>query len=209
VVNTIDSKTLRLIKVVFDRDGDGVPDGEFEATGEHPLWTSTSGWMLAEDIAPGARLQTLEGKGLTVLGTQVIPGFSETYNLSVEGVHTFFIVAGGSSVLVHNEPPRIHGIAPDWATKGVHVTSEGIELGIRGGGNAVKVVPIFSSENPAKLKSAIDNVETWLKNETWRGRLLEKARAATSYLGNGATPLERAASGSTRALEVTLERWCK
>jgi hypothetical protein len=165
--------------------------------------------VLAKDIAPGARLQTLEGNGLTVLSTQAIPGFSRTYNLTVEGVHTFFIVAGGASVLVHNEAPRIHGIAPDWATKGLHVTSQGIELGIRGGGNGVKIVPIFSGEDPRKLKTAIDNVETWLKNETWRGRLLEKARAATSYLGNGATPLERAASGSTRALEVTLERWCK
>ena len=41
-----------------------------------------------------------------------------------------------------------------------------------------------------------------------RTELLQKTRGATTMLGKG-TPLERAGSGGTRALEVVLERWCK
>lgn len=208
VLHTLNGKTMRLIEIAFDRNDDGVEDGSFAATGMHPLWTKNAGWVNVEDITAGDELQSHEGSTLKVLRTTTKQGYSETHNLTVEGVHTFFIVVNGTSVLVHNDPPRIHGFAPDWVTKGAHVTSEGIELGIRGAGNGVKIVPIFSGENPADLNRAIRNVETWLENDQWRGKLLDRTSAATKALGQGSAA-ERAASGGTRALETSLSRWCK
>jgi len=90
----------------------------------------------------------------------------------------------------------------------MHITSEGVELGVRGAGNGIKFVPIFSGEDPAALKKAIENAEQWLHNDEWRGDLLKKTRAMTDALKNGTTQ-QRTASGGTRLLEVSLERWCK
>src|SRR6185503_16795417 len=39
VMEVIESSTLRLIRVEIDVNGDGLADGEFAATGYHPIWT--------------------------------------------------------------------------------------------------------------------------------------------------------------------------
>jgi hypothetical protein len=214
---TLTGQTMRLIDIAFDKNDDGQSDGDFKATGLHPIWTKNGGWKDAESIRAGDVLESSDGSPLEVLSATVIHGYSKTHNLTVDGVHTFYVVASGVPVLVHNDPPRIHGIAPDWVTKGVHVTSNGVELGIRGGGSNVKIVPIFSGNSAAAVRAATANVETWLANEAWRNSLLERTRAATSHLGSGAgfaagtdaNAAARAASGGTRALEVSLERWCR
>ena len=137
------------------------------------------------------------------------PGLSSTVNLTVSGIHTFFIVPNGVSLLVHNLP-RIHGVAPDWAVKGAHVTTtNGIELAIRGTGDGVKIVPVFSSDAANQgLDAAIAEVEAALANPKWRATLLDRTQKATTMLGKESA-VERAGSGGTRALEVVLERWCK
>ncbi len=209
VVNVIKNKTKRFIHIIFDTDSDTMGDGEFRATGEHPIWTKNRGWIFSKDLIAGDLLKTNKKEYVTVVSTWEENIISDTYNLSIEGVHTFFIVSNQISILVHNDPPRIHGVAPDWAQKGVHVTSNGIELKVTSGGNNIRIKPVFSSDlNNPGLKKAIHNVEKALQNKDWRKSLLEKTRSATKYLGNG-DKLAKSTSGSTRALEVALERWCK
>jgi len=97
------------------------------------------------------------------------------------------------------------------------IEANGVELGIRGAGSGIKVVPVFSSDSASAVKVATANVEIWLGNEAWRNSLLDKTRAATTHLGAGggfaagspANAAARAASGGTRSLEISLERWCK
>ena len=106
--------------------------------------------------------------------------------------------------------PKIHGVAPDWAVKGAHVTtSQGLEIFIHGSGDSVKIGPVFSRDahNP-KLKAAVAEVKNALGNSKWREKLLTQTKKATAMLGKGSA-VDRAGSGGTRALEVTLERWGK
>ena len=96
------SYTLRLIRVAVDHDGDDEADGEFRATGEHPVWTQNRGWQIAEALGPGDVLQDANQRGVTVVRTWEEETESASYNLTVEGVNTFFIVVDGVSILVHN-----------------------------------------------------------------------------------------------------------
>ncbi len=103
VIGTMANKTMNLLVVVFDADGDGEGDGQFEATSEHPIWTLNGGWRNAEDLTAGDRLQTHEGETVSVVGIEHNPGFSRTFNLTIEDAHTVFIVPDGVSILVHNQ----------------------------------------------------------------------------------------------------------
>lgn len=214
VVDTITNKTRRLLAVVFSiqpRNGSREVR-QFLVTGEHPIWTTNAGWKEAHALVPGDQLLSLSSElgALEIIETRSVPMSSTTHNLSIEGVPTFIIVVDGVPVLVHNTPPRIHGVAPDWATKGAHVTtSQGLEISIHGGGNSVRIGPVFRRDAAhPQLKAAIAEVESALGDARWRERLLERTRAATKMLGKGSA-VDRAGSGGTRALEVTLERWCK
>jgi hypothetical protein len=209
VTATTKSQTMRFFRIEFDSDANGRIDGEFEVTGEHPIWTQNLGWRLANELRVGDSLQTADGRSVAVAAISIVNGYSKTYNFTVDGVSTYFIVANGTSLLVHNNP-RIHGVAPDWATKGAHVTTtNGLEIYLHGGGDSVKIGPVFARDaGNAGLNDALKEVEAALEDDEWRARLLDRARKATEMLGEG-TRVERAGSGGTRALEVTLERWCK
>jgi len=212
-------EAIRLIELAFDKDSNGTEDGKFKATGRHPIWTENSGWKGAEDIRVGDLMLTSDGSRLTVTKTAETRGYTKTYNLTVDEVHTFYVVADGTPVLVHNQPPNIHGVAPDWVRKGAHVDVKGVEIGLRGGaGTHVKLVPIAPwKHTPAAVENAMKRVQEALGDANWRARLQERARMGTQYLGQGADQVvgtenfdaARAKSGSTRALEVTLGRYCR
>ena len=99
--------TLRLIHIRIDSTGDGVADGELQATGKHEIWTENDGWQFAETLRLGDKLRSRSGPGLstaTVIDTRQQSVGSKTFNLSVNGVQTFFVVdSSGTSVLVHNQ----------------------------------------------------------------------------------------------------------
>ena len=208
VVDILQSQTKKLIRISFSENQN---EATFRATGTHPIWTQNRGWIEAQDIAPGDVLRSQNMETYEVSNVEIEHIYSKTYNLTVSNAHTFFVVPNGIPILVHNgERPRIHYALEDMVQKGMHVTSEGIELGIRGGGDSIKIVPIFGRDQPsnAQVKRAMNNLEDWLHDKKFRNELLKKTKAMTGALGKGSLK-ERAASGSTRALEVSLERWCK
>jgi RHS repeat-associated protein len=94
--------TLRLIHVAIDHDRDGRADGEIKATGEHPFWTANRGWINAKDLNPGDTLSSADGRTPVVVAAESVPTTTDTFNLTVEGTHTFFALAGDVAVLVHN-----------------------------------------------------------------------------------------------------------
>ena len=97
--------TQRLIHVFIDKDGDGLTDGEFRATGGHPIWTQNRGWINAQDLISGDELKDVEGAEPLVCGTSIENTTCTTYNLTVDGSHTFYVLAGQTPVLVHNTLP--------------------------------------------------------------------------------------------------------
>ncbi|MGW3448651.1 polymorphic toxin-type HINT domain-containing protein [Streptomyces sp. NPDC001076] len=81
------------------------PSGRRTVTGtsDHPFWDLTTGsWTDAGRLTAGHRLQTLDHGTVTVVDVASYTKPQVTYDLTVEGVHSYFVMAGDSPVLVHN-----------------------------------------------------------------------------------------------------------
>ncbi|MEU9001145.1 polymorphic toxin-type HINT domain-containing protein [Streptomyces sp. NPDC048551] len=76
---------------------------ELVATHEHPFWSpSEAAWVEAEDLSPGVSLLGRDGEVVIVTANASYTGHSRTYNLTVDDLHTYYVLAGETPVLVHN-----------------------------------------------------------------------------------------------------------
>ncbi|MFF5537859.1 polymorphic toxin-type HINT domain-containing protein, partial [Streptomyces cinerochromogenes] len=73
------------------------------ATHEHPFWSpSQHDWVPAGELAQGMTLRTEKGETVIVAGNRPFTRHARTYNLTVDDLHTYYVVAGKTPVLVHN-----------------------------------------------------------------------------------------------------------
>lgn len=80
-------------------------DGSRVATTEElPFWNATDArWQRADALDPGDLLVSADGGRLAVAGMDVASVRTTTaYNLTVDGIHTYFVQLGGEAALVHN-----------------------------------------------------------------------------------------------------------
>jgi RHS repeat-associated protein len=87
-----------------------VGDAVITATDGHPVWVDNDGradtaagrWIDARELRKGQWLKTAEGRLVQVAGTQARVQHTRVYNLTVDDLHTYYVVSNGRSVLVHN-----------------------------------------------------------------------------------------------------------
>ncbi len=73
------------------------------ATHEHPFWSpSQHAWVEAADLRRGMTLRTLDNGVVKVHRNRAFTESARTYNLTVAGLHTYYVFAGTTPVLVHN-----------------------------------------------------------------------------------------------------------
>ncbi|MFF6787331.1 polymorphic toxin-type HINT domain-containing protein, partial [Streptomyces sp. NPDC012510] len=73
------------------------------ATHEHPFWSpSERDWIEAGKLKPGVTLLTDDGDTVVVTGNRAYTQHTTTYNLTVDDLHTYYVLAGETPVLVHN-----------------------------------------------------------------------------------------------------------
>jgi hypothetical protein len=73
------------------------------ATQHHPFWSpSAHRWIDAGDLQSGQTLRTSSGRTVTVVGVHRYHRLHSAYNLTVDDLHTYYVVAGDTPVLVHN-----------------------------------------------------------------------------------------------------------
>ncbi|MCX4911992.1 RHS repeat-associated core domain-containing protein [Streptomyces sp. NBC_00687] len=73
------------------------------ATDHHPFWSpSRRAWTDASDLKPGVSLRSYAGDEVTVKTVRSFQAVQETRNLTVDGIHTYYVLAGVAPVLVHN-----------------------------------------------------------------------------------------------------------
>lgn len=78
-------------------------DAEIIATDHHPFWSpSEHAWVDTADLRTGMTLRTDAGTHVTVHATRSFHEMKETRNLTVDGLHTYYVLAGQTPVLVHN-----------------------------------------------------------------------------------------------------------
>ena len=74
----------------------------------HVFWDQTNRrWSEAGRLAPGTLLASADARRVTVVDVRTFGGSQPMYDLTVDVIHTFMVMAGRTAVLVHNEdPPR-------------------------------------------------------------------------------------------------------
>jgi hypothetical protein len=95
----------RLVKVTIDTDGEkGSKTASVTATDGHPFWVPELGqWLRATDLTQGEWLSTSAGTRvqITAVTRWTVP-LATVHNLTVAELHTYYVLAGATSALVHN-----------------------------------------------------------------------------------------------------------
>lgn len=72
-------------------------------TDTHPFWLTDEGrWSDAGDITRGNTLRSEHGEPLPVTAVSRYTERQTTHDLTVRDIHTYYVVAAGSGILVHN-----------------------------------------------------------------------------------------------------------
>ncbi|MFE3109236.1 polymorphic toxin-type HINT domain-containing protein [Kitasatospora indigofera] len=77
--------------------------GTLHTTSKHPFWDDSLGeWVPAGLLQTGNSLGSTGGESIYVKAVIVVPGSADMYNLTVADLHTYYVLAGATPVLVHN-----------------------------------------------------------------------------------------------------------
>ncbi|MFF0706415.1 polymorphic toxin-type HINT domain-containing protein [Streptomyces tendae] len=98
LIRTEDDKHFNALSIATE---DGIE--KLTATHEHPFWSPSEGaWVEAGKLTPGTTLLTDDGDTVIVTANQAYTSHATTYNLTVDDIHTYYVLAGETPVLVHN-----------------------------------------------------------------------------------------------------------
>ncbi|MFJ7415614.1 RHS repeat-associated core domain-containing protein [Streptomyces sp. NPDC098077] len=82
---------------------DGSTDNIVSATEGHPFWVADSQeWVDAGQLKTGQWLQTSAGTWVQITALRAHDATTTVHNLTVEDLHTYYVLAGSKAVLVHN-----------------------------------------------------------------------------------------------------------
>ena len=90
----------RLVDVTLETNG---VSSAVTATDGHPFWVpELREWVTAGELTQGQWLQTSAGTWAQISAVRVRLESSLVYNLTVSDLHTYYVLAGDTSLLVHN-----------------------------------------------------------------------------------------------------------
>ncbi|MGA5700118.1 ricin-type beta-trefoil lectin domain protein [Peterkaempfera bronchialis] len=99
-----------LVQITIDTHAQGGPKtAEITATDGHPFWVPELGkWIDATDLQPGQWLRTSAGTHVQITAIKHWTAQQTTvHNLTVGNLHTYYVLAGATPVLVHNCGPGV------------------------------------------------------------------------------------------------------
>ncbi|MGK5498892.1 polymorphic toxin-type HINT domain-containing protein [Streptomyces sp. URMC 125] len=119
VVGTIVTEDDKhFVDLTIASDGSG-KTAALVSTTTHPFWSeSEQEWIEAGDLEPGMTLRTPSGDTVTLTGIRYFEKRQRTHDLTISGIHTYYVLAGATPVLVHNcnlsaRASEIHAAEPD------------------------------------------------------------------------------------------------
>lgn len=109
LIVTEDDKHFNTLSVATDT---GIE--QLTATHEHPFWSpSESRWVEAGELQSGMTLLTDDGTTVIVTANHAFTKYARTYNLTVDDIHTYYVLAGETPILVHNSNCFEPDVNPD------------------------------------------------------------------------------------------------
>ena len=93
-----------LVEVTIDADGPaGSAETTVTATDNHPFWVpELNEWVQAAALLPGQWLRTSAGTAVQIAKVSRHTEVTQVHNLTVDGLHTYYVAPADVSVLVHN-----------------------------------------------------------------------------------------------------------
>jgi RHS repeat-associated protein len=80
--------------------------GSVDATSWHPVWVDAEDrFVNIGDLKPGRHLTSADGTSPQVTAVDRYKHYEPVYDLTVDGLHTYYVRTATTSVLVHNCPP--------------------------------------------------------------------------------------------------------
>lgn len=112
-----------LVRITLRTDGEnrkGTRTASVTATDEHPFWVPELGeWIDATDLKPGQRLRTPTGSLVEIIDVVRWRERAAVYNLTIADLHTYYVLAGATPVLVHNCGGYFAGHADSCTCEGI------------------------------------------------------------------------------------------
>jgi RHS repeat-associated protein len=100
----ISERALYEITVTDGGTASTVTASTVTATDEHPFWVeSIQKWKYAKDLNTGDLLRTAAGTYVQITAVQQRTAAQLVHNLTVDDLHTYYVVAGNQTLLVHND----------------------------------------------------------------------------------------------------------
>ncbi|MGN9892070.1 golvesin C-terminal-like domain-containing protein [Micromonospora sp. L31] len=106
-----------LYTIAVDVDGRAGSKVEtITATGGHRIWLPDAGaWVAVDKLNVGDWMQSASGAWVQIVSIKHFSRHQRVHNLTVDGVHTYYVVAGGTPLLVHNDGEDLCEIAREEA----------------------------------------------------------------------------------------------
>ncbi|MFJ5123150.1 DddA-like double-stranded DNA deaminase toxin [Kitasatospora sp. NPDC088548] len=122
IVTPDDTEFTELTIGATEQATTNTPAQPLVSTSHHPYWDETTHrWTPAKDLTVGDHLLTAGGNTLTVLSTRTYTTQpQEAHDLTVADLHTYYVLAGTTPVLVHNCGEPYDEVA---AGLGSHITT--------------------------------------------------------------------------------------
>ncbi|MEU1542050.1 ricin-type beta-trefoil lectin domain protein [Actinacidiphila glaucinigra] len=100
--------------------GKSEADETLTATDHHPMWSpSEHAWIEAGNLTDGMTLRTDKGHDLRIVSIKHFRHLQAAYNLTVADLHTYYVLAGATPVLVHNCDGVVH-----WLNENAHMSAK-------------------------------------------------------------------------------------
>ena len=108
IVTKTDRDFVGLTIATHDAHGGVSGVGKLTTTAYHPFYDITqAAFVDAADLRPGERLQEPGGRTVEVLDVRHYTTTAITYDLTINGLHTYYVETGDAAVLVHNCDERL------------------------------------------------------------------------------------------------------
>jgi RHS repeat-associated protein len=218
-----------LVEITVDTDGaqgdrvDGARTGAdgtgaITATDEHPFWVAGEDrWVGAGELRPGQRIASSDGGTATMLATRAWTEQEQVYNLTVDELHTFYVVANGIDLLAHNSNPdcRKHGVAAIFGSNAPCICPRSSNVQRNSGPGALRH-PDTPGELDETLKGTREKGEAGLKGfagppaKISKGLdALDTGTGAAGLIDGGSVLLVAGAVGVKAVVRAIARRWAR
>lgn len=110
-----------VIDEALGRPGPMVLGDVIIATDGHPFWSpELDAWIGAIDLVPGMWLLSSEDTLVQVTGIEAWTQPATVHNLTIQGIHTYYVLAAQTPVLVHNSNGCVNWASNSVKTWGTH-----------------------------------------------------------------------------------------